>query len=169
MDREFWQYVAHWRMQWQTTSVFLPWELHEEYSMQNVGLDDSQAGIKIVRRNINNLTLMAKNKEELKSLLMRVNIKENNHTQKIKWNQMQDFCPIIWSPDPCLNSSGSLTHILELRTLNRPTQGECPHPQDAHLGCPGEVPVQCPELSVLLLSGLLPSDFEQMRSWATWL
>jgi len=41
--------------------------------MQNVGLDDSQAGIKIVRRNINNLTLMAKNKEELKSLLMRVN------------------------------------------------------------------------------------------------
>ena len=31
MDREFWQYVAHWRTQWQTTSVFLPWELHEEY------------------------------------------------------------------------------------------------------------------------------------------
>ena len=41
--------------------------------MQNAGLDDSQAGIKIVRRNINNLTLRAKNKKELKSLLMRVN------------------------------------------------------------------------------------------------
>ena len=46
--------------------------------MQNARLDESQAGIKIVRRNINNLryaddtTLMAENEEELKSLLMRV-------------------------------------------------------------------------------------------------
>ena len=43
--------------------------------MQNAGLDDAQAGIKIDRRNINNLryaddtTLMAENEEELKSLL----------------------------------------------------------------------------------------------------
>ena len=46
--------------------------------MQNAGLDESQAGIKISRRNINNLryadntTLMEESKEELKSLLMRV-------------------------------------------------------------------------------------------------
>ena len=46
--------------------------------MQNAGLDESEAGINIVRRNINNLryvdntTLMAENEEELKSLLMRV-------------------------------------------------------------------------------------------------
>ena len=46
--------------------------------MQNARLDDSQAGIKIARRNINNLryaddtTLMAESKEELKSLLMKV-------------------------------------------------------------------------------------------------
>ena len=46
--------------------------------MRNAGLDQAQAGIKIVRRNINNLryaddtTLMAESKEELKSLLMRV-------------------------------------------------------------------------------------------------
>ena len=46
--------------------------------MQNARLDESQAGIKIARRNINNLryaddtTLMAESKEELKSLLMRV-------------------------------------------------------------------------------------------------
>ena len=46
--------------------------------MQNAGLDEAQAGIKIVRRNINYLkhaddtTLTAKSKEELKSLLMRV-------------------------------------------------------------------------------------------------
>ena len=46
--------------------------------MQNAGLDDSQAGIKIARGNINNLlysddtTLMAESKEELKSLMMKV-------------------------------------------------------------------------------------------------
>ena len=46
--------------------------------MRNARLDDVQAGIKIARRNINNLkcsddtTLMAESKEELKSLLMRV-------------------------------------------------------------------------------------------------
>ena len=46
--------------------------------MRNAGLDETQAGIKIARRNINNLryaddtTLMAKSKEELKSLLMKV-------------------------------------------------------------------------------------------------
>ena len=47
--------------------------------MQNAMLDKSQAGIKIARRNINNLryvndtTLMAESEEELKSLLMKVN------------------------------------------------------------------------------------------------
>ena len=46
--------------------------------MQNAGLDEAQAGIKIARRNINKLiyaddtTLMAKSKEELKNLLMKV-------------------------------------------------------------------------------------------------
>ena len=52
--------------------------LYSEYIMQNAGLDESQAGIKIVKRNTNNLryaddiTLMAESEEELKSLLMRV-------------------------------------------------------------------------------------------------
>ena len=45
--------------------------------MQNAGLDEAQAGIKIARKNINNLrysddTLMAESEEELKSLLMKV-------------------------------------------------------------------------------------------------
>ena len=46
--------------------------------MRNAGLEEAQAGIKIVRRNINNLryaddtTLMAESKEDLKSLLMKV-------------------------------------------------------------------------------------------------
>ena len=57
--------------------------------MWNAGLDESQAGIKIVRRNINNLryadhtTLMAENKEELKSLLMRVEKKREKAGLKL--------------------------------------------------------------------------------------
>ena len=52
--------------------------LYVEYIMRNAGLDDSQAGIKIARRNVNKLryasdtTLRTKSEEELKSLLMRV-------------------------------------------------------------------------------------------------
>ena len=52
--------------------------LYSEYITQNAGLDEAQAGIKIARRNINNLryadntTLLAENEEELKSLLMKV-------------------------------------------------------------------------------------------------
>ena len=51
--------------------------LHAEYIMWNAGLNESQAGIKSARRNINNLryaddtTLMVESKEELKSLLMK--------------------------------------------------------------------------------------------------
>ena len=54
------------------------YNFHAEYSMWNTELDEAQAGIKIARRNINNLkyeddtTLMAESKEELKSLLMKV-------------------------------------------------------------------------------------------------
>ena len=58
--------------------------------MKNSGLDEAQAGIKIARRNINNLryaedtTLMAESKEELKSLLMKV--KEESKKVGLKFN-----------------------------------------------------------------------------------
>ena len=58
--------------------------------MRNVGLDEAQAGIKIARRNTNNLryaddtTLMAESKEELKSLLMKV--KEESEKVVLKLN-----------------------------------------------------------------------------------
>ena len=58
--------------------------------MRNAGLDEAQAGIKIARRNINNLryaddsTLMADSKEELKSLLMKV--KEESEKLGLKFN-----------------------------------------------------------------------------------
>ena len=58
--------------------------------MQNAGLDEAQAGVKIARRNINNLryaddtTLMAESEEELKSLLMKV--KEESEKVGLKLN-----------------------------------------------------------------------------------
>ena len=58
--------------------------------MRNVGLDEAQAGIKITRRNINNLryaddtTLMAESEEELKNLLMKV--KEESEKVALKLN-----------------------------------------------------------------------------------
>ena len=58
--------------------------------MRNAGLDEAQAGIKIARRNINNLryvddtTLMAESEEELKSLLMKV--KEDSEKVGLKLN-----------------------------------------------------------------------------------
>ena len=56
--------------------------------MKNTGLDEAQAGIKVARRNINNLryaddnTFMAENKEELKSLLMKMKKLAQNSTFK---------------------------------------------------------------------------------------
>ena len=64
--------------------------LYAEYIMRNAGLDEAQPGIKISRRNINNLrhaddtTLLAESKEELKSLLMKV--KEESEKADLKLN-----------------------------------------------------------------------------------
>ena len=58
--------------------------------MRNVGLDEAQAGIKIARRNINNLsyagdtTLMAESEEELKSLLIKVKEETEKWKKRLK-------------------------------------------------------------------------------------
>ena len=63
--------------------------------MRNTGLEEAQAGIKIARRNINNLryaddtTLMAKSKEELKSLLMKVKEKSEKVGLKLNIQKMK--------------------------------------------------------------------------------
>ena len=65
-------------------------KFYAEYIMRNAGLEETQAGIKIAGRNINNLryaddtTLMAESEEELKSLLMKV--KEENGKVGLKIN-----------------------------------------------------------------------------------
>ena len=72
--------------------------------MQNAGLDEAQAGIKIAGRNINNLrytddtTLMAESKEELKYLLMKV--KEESEKAGLKLNIQKTK---IWHPVPSLH------------------------------------------------------------------
>ena len=76
--------------------------------MQNTRLDEAQAGIKIARKNINNLryandtTFMAESKKELKSLLMKV--KEESKSVGLKLNiqktKIMAFCPIAsWQID----------------------------------------------------------------------
>ena len=73
-------------MLYTVTCIF---NLHAEYIMRNAGLDEAQAGIKIARRNINNLryaddtTLIAES-EELKSLLMKA--KEESEKVGLKLN-----------------------------------------------------------------------------------
>ena len=65
-------------------------KLYAEYIMRNTGLEEAQAGIRIARRNINNLryaddtTIMAESEEELKSLLMKV--KEESEKVGLKLN-----------------------------------------------------------------------------------
>ena len=83
-------------------------QLYAEYIMRNAGLEVTQAGMKIVRRNMNNLrcaddtTLMAESEEELRSLLMKVKEESeklglNLHIQKTR---IMASCPITsWEID----------------------------------------------------------------------
>ena len=81
---------------------------YAEYIMRNAGLEEAQAGIKIARRNINNLryaedtTVMTESEEELKSLLMKV--KEESEKAGLKLNiqktKIMVSCPITsWGID----------------------------------------------------------------------
>ena len=71
----------------------MPFNLSAEYIMRNAGLDEARAGIKIAGTNINNLryaddtTLMVENKEEQKSLLMKV--KEESEKVGLKLNNQK--------------------------------------------------------------------------------
>ena len=77
---------------------------YAEYTVRNAGLEEAQAGIKIARRNLNNLryaddsTLMAESEEELKSLLMKV--KGENEKVGLKLNIRKQRS---WHPVPSLH------------------------------------------------------------------
>ena len=80
-----------------------------------MGLDESQAGIKIARRNINNLryaddtTLMAESEEELKSLLMKV--KEESEKVGFKLNIQKNKDHGIWSHHFMANRWGTMETV----------------------------------------------------------
>ena len=71
--------------------------LYAEYIIRNAGLDEAQAGIKVARRNVNNLryaddtTLMAESKEELKSLLMKVKVESEKISLKLNIQKLRSW------------------------------------------------------------------------------
>ena len=75
--------------------------LYAEYIMGNAGLDESQAGIKISRRNINNfryaddITLMVESEEELKSLLLKVKEENEKAGLKLNFQKLRSWHPVI--------------------------------------------------------------------------
>ena len=90
--------------------------LYAEYIMRNAGLEETQAGIKIARRNINNLrytddtTFMAESEEELTSLLMKVKVESENA-------KSLQSCPTLCDPIDSSPSSSPIPGILQARTL----------------------------------------------------
>ena len=105
--------------------IFSPcsFNLYSEYIMQNAGLDEAQAGIKIARRNINNLryaddtTLMAESEEEIKSLLMKV--KEDSEKVGLKLNiqksKIMSCGPIILANKWGNNGNSDRLYFLRLQ------------------------------------------------------
>ena len=74
--------------------------LYTEHIIRNAGLDELQAGIKIYRKNINNLryantaTLIAESEEELKSLLMRVKEESERDDLKLILKNLRSWHPV---------------------------------------------------------------------------
>ena len=106
--------------------------------MRNARLDEAQAGIKIARRNINNLryaddtTLMAENKEELKSLLMKV--KEESEKVDLKLN-IQKTKIIASSPISSWQIHGeTMETLIDLIFLGSKitSDGDCSHEIKRH-------------------------------------
>ena len=91
--------------------------LYAEYTMRKAGLDEAQAGIKIARRNINNLryaddtSLMAEIEEELKSLLM-MKVKEDSENVGLKLNIQNTKDHGIWSHHFMGNRWGNSVRLL---------------------------------------------------------
>ena len=107
--------------------------------MRNAGVEEAQAGIKIARRNINNLrytdntTLMAESEEELKSLLMKVNEENEKVGLKLNIQKMKIIAsgPIIsWQID-----RGTMETMTDFIFLSSKIteDGDCSHEIKRHL------------------------------------
>ena len=102
--------------------------------MRNAGLEETQAGIKIARRNMNNLryaddtTLMAESEEELKSLLMKV--KEESEKVGLKLNIQKTIMDGIWSHHFMGNTWGNSGNSVRLYFFfgsKITADGDCSH------------------------------------------
>ena len=100
--------------------------------MRNAGLDEAQAGIKIARRNINNLryaddiTLMAESEEELKSLLMKVKVESEKVGLKLNIQKTKIMAsgPITsWQIDGAKNGNSDFIFLGSKITVD----GDCSH------------------------------------------
>ena len=95
--------------------------LYAEYIMRNAGLEESQAGIKIAGRNINNLRyandtiLIAESEEELKSLLIKVTVESEKSWLKAQHSENKD--PGIWSHHFMGNKWGNSGNSIRLYSL----------------------------------------------------
>ena len=98
--------------------------------MRNSGLDKAQAGVKIARRNINNLryaddtTLMAESKEELKNLLMKV--KEGSEKVGLKLN-IQKTKIMASGPIPSWQIDGETVRDFVFLDCKITADGDCSH------------------------------------------
>ena len=109
---------------------FCLFNFYAEYIMRNAGLEETQAGIKIARRNINNLryaddtTLKAESEEELKSLLMKVKVESEKVGLKlnIQKTKLMASGPITsWQID------GETVSDFILGGSKIPPDGDCSH------------------------------------------
>ena len=113
--------------------------LYAEYIVRNARLDEAQAGIKIARRNINNLryaddtTLMAENEEKLKSLLMKV--KEESEKVGLKLN-IQKTKIVASGPITSWQIDGETMEIVRdfiFLSSKITADGDCSHEIKRHL------------------------------------
>ena len=113
---------------------------YAEYIMRNAGLEEAQAGIKIAKRNVNNLryaddtTLMAESKEELKSLLMKV----KEESEKVGLKQLNTQKTKIMASGPITSSQidGETVETMSdfiLGGSKITADGDCSHEIKRHL------------------------------------
>ena len=110
--------------------------MYAEYIMRNAGLEEAQAGIRIARRNTNNLryaddtTLMAEREEELKSLLMKV--KEESERVGLK-PDIQKMKIMASGPITSWEIDGETVSDFILGGSKMTADGDCSHEIKRHL------------------------------------
>ena len=113
--------------------------------MRNAGLEEAQAGIKIARRNINNLryaddtTLMAESEEELKSLLMKVEVESEKVGLK---HNIQKTKIMVSSPITSWQIDGETVETVSdfiFGGSKNTADGDCSHKIKRHLSLEGKL------------------------------